>query len=101
MQHGKITVFPRIVSSLLYSFPPSIVSAATIQLKNFHIYHFQKRIVSVETIHRNTVYAACTNKTFFKKVKSQKLSMYCISANSFLGNYSIYEVKNCHNSETI
>ena len=28
-------------------------------------------------------------------------SKYRISANSFRGNYSIYEVKNCHNAETI
>ena len=30
------------------SFPPSIVFAATYEVKNFHIFHFQKRIVSAE-----------------------------------------------------
>ena len=49
------------------SFLPSIVSVATIQFmkkkiaimrklyENFHIFHFQKRIVSAETIRGNTV----------------------------------------------
>ena len=58
-------------------------------------FQIQKRIVSAETIWGNTV-----------------IFSYCISTNSFLpsivspfnsfrGNYSIHEVKNCHNAETI
>ena len=44
----------------------------------------------------------CSTRTLIIIYKKQpKSNNYRISANSFRGNYSIYEVKKCHNAETI
>ena len=51
-----LTVYPRMVSAVTIQF----IKIAIMQklYENFHIFHFQKRIVSAETIRGNTVCAA-------------------------------------------